>query len=184
MVNWIINRTDLQEVLFPLFIHHSIFFLTKVRREQFNLALHVMSNGLTKYIEIPEVIPTSSLLQPLPLTAADYLLLSFFIPWVVGFTEAEGSFIVKSNQDACFQIKQRSHVELFEAFQLLFNTNRGVGIEFDKYMQFSVSSKKDIQSVINFFSHGPVSLIGYKQTQYLDWIQYLKNSTRYSKLTF
>jgi len=66
MVNWIINRTDLQEVLFPLFIHHSIFFLTKVRREQFNLALHVMSNGLTKYIEIPEVIPTSSLLQPLP----------------------------------------------------------------------------------------------------------------------
>jgi len=43
MVKWIINRTDLQEVLFPLFIHHSIFFLTNVRREQFNLALHVMS---------------------------------------------------------------------------------------------------------------------------------------------
>lgn len=60
-------------------------------------------------------------------------------------------------------------MELFEAFQLLFNTNRGVGIEFDKYMQFSVSSKKDIQSVINFFSHGPVSLIGYKQTPPPAW---------------
>jgi hypothetical protein len=58
-------------------IHHSIFFLTKVRREQFNLALHVMSNGLTKYIEIPEVVSTSSLLQPLPLIAADYLFLPF-----------------------------------------------------------------------------------------------------------
>ena len=104
--------------------------------------------------------------------------------WVVGFTEAEGSFLVKSNQDACFQIKQRSHKELFEAFQLLFDTNRGIGTELNQYMQFSVSSKKDIQSVINFFSHGPVSLMGYKQTQYLDWIEYLKKSTRYSKLTF
>ena len=75
-------------------------------------------------------------------------------------------------------------MELFEAFKLLFNTNRRVGIEFNKYMQFSVSSKKDIQSVINFFSYGPVSLMGYKQTQYLDWIQYLKNSVRYSKLAF
>jgi len=27
MVKWIINRTDLQEVLFPLFIYHSIFFI-------------------------------------------------------------------------------------------------------------------------------------------------------------
>jgi hypothetical protein len=75
MVKWIINRTDLPEVLFPLFIYHSIFFLTTVRRVQYNLALYVMSNGLTKYTEIPESVPTSSLLQPLPLTAADYLLL-------------------------------------------------------------------------------------------------------------
>jgi hypothetical protein len=51
-------------------------------------------------------------------------------------------------------------------------------------MQFSGSSKKDIQSVINFFSHGPVSLMGYKETQYQAWIQYLKNSARYSQLKF
>jgi len=184
IVKWIINRTDLQEVLFPLFIYHSIFFLTNVRREQFNLALYVMDNGLTKYAEIPESVPTSSLLQPLPLTPSDYLLLPFFNPWVVGFTMAEGSFLVKSNQDACFQIKQRSHIELFKAFQLLFNTNREIGIEFNQYMMFSVSSKKDIQTVINFFSHGPVPLMGSKQTQYLAWIQYLKNSVRYSQLQF
>lgn len=92
--------------------------------------------------------------------------------------------MVKSNQDACFQIKQRSHIELFKAFQLLFNTNREIGIEFNQYMMFSVSSKKDIQTVINFFSHGPVPLRGSKQTQYLAWIQYLKNSVRYSQLQF
>ena len=127
-------------------------------------------------------MPTSSLLQPVPLTAADYLLLSFVSSWIVGFTIAEGSFLIKSNQDACFQIKQRSHKELFKAFQLIFNTNRKIGIELNQYMQFSVSSKKDIQSVINFFSHGDVSLMGYKQTQYLNWIQYLKNSAAPAEL--
>jgi hypothetical protein len=40
------------------------------------------------------------------------------------------------------------------------------------------ASKKDIQTVINFFSHGPVALMGSKKTQYLAWIQYLKNSVR------
>jgi hypothetical protein len=33
----IINKTDLQEVLFPLFLHYGIFFLTDTRRTQFNL---------------------------------------------------------------------------------------------------------------------------------------------------
>jgi hypothetical protein len=180
MVYLIFNRTDLQEVLFPLFVYHSIFFLTSVRRAQYDLALYVMTNGLIKYTQIPESVPTSPLLNGLPLNASDYLLLPFFTCWVVGFTMAEGSFLVKNNQDACFQLRQRAHVDLFQAFQLLFNTNRKISLEDNKYMQFSVSSKKDIQTVINFFSHGPVRaghpLLGYKQTQYLAWIQHLKNS--------
>jgi hypothetical protein len=37
-----ISRTDLQEVLFPLLLHHGIFFLTEVRRAQFNLAMFIL----------------------------------------------------------------------------------------------------------------------------------------------
>lgn len=184
MVYLIFNRTDLQEVLFPLFVYHSIFFITSVRRAQYNLALYVMSKGLVKYAQIPDAVPASPLLQSLPLTASDYLLLPFFTCWLIGFTMAEGSFLVKNNQDACFQLRQRAHVELFQAFQLFFNTNRKISVEHNKYMQFSVSSKKDLQKIINFFSHGPVPMMGYKQTQYLAWIQHLKNSPRYANLKF
>jgi hypothetical protein len=28
--------------------------------------------------------------------------------WVVGFSISEGSFLIKSNLDACFQLKQRT----------------------------------------------------------------------------
>ena len=35
----VINKTDLQEILFPLIIYNNIFFLTKTRINQFNLAI-------------------------------------------------------------------------------------------------------------------------------------------------
>ena len=85
----------------------------------------------------------------------------------------------------CFQIKQRLHFELFKAFQLLFNTTRKITIENKLYAQFGVSSKKDIQTVIDFFSGcEECTLLGNKQIQYKNWLMHLKSSKRYSKLNF
>lgn len=201
-----ISRTDLQEVLFPLFLHHGIFFLTEVRRAQFNLAMFILEEELKFYDQIPEFngfsgAPTAlgnaslavsrgnskeiPLYFELPKTALDYLNLHFFKNWLVGFTQAEGSFCVKANNDGCFQLKQRIHVLLFEAFKLIFKTSRKIETEKGMYNQFSVSSKKDIQAVINFFSFsGYHPLIGLKCTQYLKWLTTLRNSYRYRNLNF
>ena len=199
-----ISRTDLQEVLFPLLLHHGIFFLTEVRRAQFNLAMFILKEELKFYDQIqkfngfsgaPSAQANASLAVsrgkskeiPLyfevPKTALDYLNLHFFKNWLVGFTQAEGYFCVKANNDGCFQLKQRIHVLLFEAFNLIFKTSRKIEIEKCMYNQFSVSSKKDIQAVINFFSFsGYHPLIGLKCTQYLKWLTTLRNSYKYSKL--
>lgn len=81
---------------------------------------------------------------------------------------AEGSFFIKNNGDACFQLKQRVDVNLFESFKLVFNTNRKISNENGLYSQFGVSSKTDIQKVINFFTFsGLHPLIGLKGIQYL-----------------
>jgi hypothetical protein len=81
---------------------------------------------------------------------------------------SEGSFFMKNNNEACFQLKQRIHTNLFEAFKLLFNTSRKIEIEKGLYNQFGVSSKSDLQTVINFFSFsGLHPLIGLKGIQYL-----------------
>ena len=88
------------------------------------------------------------------------------------------------NNDGCFQLKQRVHSNLFEAFKLIFDTNRKIDTA-NNYNQFGVSSKSDIQKVINFFSFsGHHPLIGLKSIQYLNWLNYLKNSTRYKDLYF
>jgi len=213
-----INKTDLQEVIFPLFLHHGIFFLTEARRTQFDLTMFILKKDIKFFDKInfntfslPNIkevgccllakqsaasdimqgnkkfsnIPTIFIL---PKTALDYVKLPFFNNWLIGFTTAEGSFFIKNNKDGCFQLKQKIHVQLFEAFKLIFNSNKKivtVALQQDKFNQFSVSSKNDIQSVINFFSFsGFHPLIGLKYIQYLKWISNLKNSYRYSNLKF
>lgn len=201
--NYIINKTDLQEIIFPLLVHHRIYFLTDNRRAQFDLAMLILKNDIKLYKEIDKFILTPHqasldlvrdnseiknnlpIVFELPSTPEGYIKLSFFKNWLVGFTNAEGSFLIKTNNDGCFQLKQRIHHNLFEAFKLLFDTSRNLSIENDKYVQFSVSSKNDIQKVINFFSFsGLHPLIGKKNIQYFKWLNNLENSFRYKNLNF
>ena len=177
----IINKTDLQEVLFPLLLHHNMFFLTETRNSQFNTAMVILEQDIKMFDNIPNKTSKLSFLE----NAVDYTKLSFFKNWIVGFTMAEGSFFIKSNYDGCFQLKQRIHTQLFESFKLIFNTNRKIDIENNMYNQFSVSSKADIQTVINFFSFsGLHGLIGLKGISYLKWLNDLKSSNRYGNLNY
>ena len=81
----------------------------------------------------------------------------------------EGSFFVKSNNDGCFQLKQNLHLNLFEAFKIVFNTDRKITVEKKLHSQFGISSKADVQTVINFFSlSGLHPLVGLKYIQYLN----------------
>jgi len=184
-ISLIFNKTELQQVLFPLFIYHGIFFLTYDRRAQYAKAIFLMEQGWTKMYDLPLLSETikSKFIFSLPNSPLGYLNLPFFTFWVVGFSISEGSFLIKSNLDACFQLKQRTHIDLFEAFRILFNTTRKITND-SNYSQFSVSSKKDIQTVINFFSCPGNTLLGNKLIQYNNWISNLKKSNRYGSLNF
>jgi hypothetical protein len=76
----IINRTDLQEILFPLLIHHRIFFLTETRRAQFDLAMHILTENKKIYDVIPKLSNKEVRLTlfNLPSTALGYVDLPFF----------------------------------------------------------------------------------------------------------
>jgi hypothetical protein len=73
----VINKTDLQEVLFPLLIYHKIFFLTNTRVDQFNLAMYVLKNDIKLYSEIPDINNVPAVFE-MPKNAFDYTLLHFF----------------------------------------------------------------------------------------------------------
>jgi len=73
----IFNKTDLQEVLFPLLIQHSIFFLTATRRDQFDLAMFIFEKDIKMYEQIPNRQNIPAIFK-LPKTPLDYTKLSFF----------------------------------------------------------------------------------------------------------
>ena len=179
----VVNKTDIQEVLFPLLLHHNIFFLTSTRIAQFNLAMHIMEQNIKLFGDIPAVDNIRSVFNKSEIPLA-YTKLSFFYNWITGFTMSEGSFLIKKNHDACFELKQKIDVNLFESFKLVFNTTRKTENENGLYNQFAVSSKTDIQKVINFFSFsGLHPLIGLKGIQYFKWLNCLRNSERYKNLS-
>lgn len=81
----VINKTDLQEVLFPLFIYNNIFFLTNTRIGQFNLAMYILKNDIKLHSEISDVNNVPFVFE-IPKNPVDYTLLPFFKNWIVGFT--------------------------------------------------------------------------------------------------
>lgn len=71
---YIINKTDLQELLFPLLKHHKLYFLTLTRQLQYNKAIYLMSNNISMMSLIPQVIAG----VPSTMLAQSYLALPFF----------------------------------------------------------------------------------------------------------
>jgi len=69
------NKTDVQEILFPLLIYHNIYFLTETRANQFNKAMHVLKNDIKLYSEIGTNIP---IMFKQPISAIEYAELCFF----------------------------------------------------------------------------------------------------------
>jgi len=67
----------------------------------------------------------------------------------------------------------------------VFDTNRKIEIENNMYNHFSVCSKADVQTVINFFSFaGLHPLIGLKGISYLKWLNDLISSNRYGNINY
>jgi hypothetical protein len=113
--------------------------------------------------------------------------LNFFADWLVGFTIAEGSFGLKTNGSAFYQIKQKGeeNLDIIKAICFIITGRESKPIKADSSncYQLTLSSKLDIQKVINFFSSpNNHTLLGYKLKQYNLWLTALKNSRCYSQI--
>lgn len=177
-----INKTNLINNFIPLLNYYNIKFLTETRQKQYLLLKYISLNNIIYYedikkneIEILNYINNN-------LITKDFINLNYFNNWLVGFTMAEGSFLIKKNNDICFQLKQKYNFELFNDITKYFNTTRKLYINKNKYIQFSVSSIKDIQTIIKFFlSSNNHPLIGNKLISFNKWLFEISISKRYNK---
>ena len=179
----VIYNFELKYILVPLLLKHGLFFLTKNRIDQYNLLLYTLDNNIKKWELLSNVIPNYS---PLILDNPMNILHNvwFLKDWLVGFVVAEGSFFVQANKEISFSISQKGNKTLMEAIHLLFKSSRAIYHLKDKDVSLvRMSSVKDIQKIINFFSfEDNYPLIGFKKDSYEIWLKALKESSRYKDL--
>lgn len=181
----IIYNFELKYILVPLLLKHNLFFLTRNRINQYNLLLYTIENNIKKWELLPNVIPNYI---PWVLETPEDIIRNvwYFKDWFIGFVVAEGSFYVQANKEICFNVGQRGNSVLMNTIYLLFEPSRA--LDYTKSKDISMvrmSSIKDIQKVVNFFSfenHHP--LTGFKKESYEVWLKALKESDRYKSLNF
>lgn len=58
----VISKIDLQEVLFPLLLHHHIFFLTEVRDIQYRKALFIIQHKVKLFSDLNKLVLSNNLI--------------------------------------------------------------------------------------------------------------------------
>lgn len=186
-VRVIFSKKDLLTVLIPLIKKYNLMFLTSQRAKQFAQVNYILDNSIIHWDAFNFKEPVLGYFAAK--SVQDLVKLDYYANWIVGFTMAEGSFGFKADGSAFYQLKQSGsdNVNLLKAASL-----RIIGEESNKLWnpdskgayQLSLSSIKDIEQVILFFSspdHHP--LYSYKLDQYLNFTANLKKSKRYSSMT-
>ncbi len=181
----ILYNFELKYVLVPLLLKHGLYFLTENRSKQYNWLLYTLEHNIKKWELLPEEVPNYN---PIDIKDSNDILrrVWYFNDWFVGFVCAEGSFFIQENKEISFSISQKGNKTLMNVIHSKFESSRALNyIENKDVYLVRMSSVKDIQKIINFFSfEGHYPLIGYKKDSYELWIKALKESNRYKNLRF
>lgn len=171
----IFTKKDLSTIIIPLIKSYNLHFLTFNRVKQYALLSYIIDNNIVHWEDVKFTMTVSEH------SVESLLKLDFLAGWVVGFTIAEGSFGIKSNGSAFYSIKQKGfdNYNIIKAICLLVAEREAKPIKADSSdcYQLTLSSKLDVQKVVNFFSSH--SLHGHKLVQYKLWLDGLKTSNRY-----
>jgi len=176
-VRLIFSKKDLSNVIIPLINLYELKFLTYNRNKQYALLTYIIDNNIKHWENV-------KFTHCVTIYTEDILIrLNYFPYWVVGFTIAEGSFGFKRNKSAFYNIKQKGLINysIIRAIGLLITGKVPNEVKPDSAdcYQLTLSSKSDIQKVVNFFSFHNHLLLGYKLKQYEIWLINIKKSSRY-----
>ena len=178
-VRIIFSKKDLVDIIIPLMRKYNLSFLTSQRIKQFEKVNYIISNSIIRWKDFNIL----KIKKHKNKSVTDLLNLDFFPSWLVGFTIAEGSFGFKRNKSAFYNIKQKGLINysIIKAIGLLITGKVPNEVKPDSAdcYQLTLSSKSDIQKVVNFFSFNNHLLLGYKLKQYEIWLINIKKSSRY-----
>lgn len=174
------NKKDLLNIIIPIFNQYPM--LSHKQYDFLNFKKNLMNNII--YSKDYKGYHRSNI----DLETIDSIInKNYFLPWLIGFIEGEGSFniyTVKNDSSliASFDISQTNGKLLIEAINKFCQFGPKVYLnEKNNSYKIKVSSKKDIQNIIHILHKSPIKLLGNKKLQFLLWLKELRKINRYSK---
>jgi hypothetical protein len=172
------NRSHLKEIIIPIFDKYP--FLSNKQFDYIRFRTALLSNLIYSKDLLPYVrsnIPLN--------TVKSILSTSYFVPWLIGFIEAESSFCIYKpvstmSYIASFEISQTDGNIIISAIRDFLGLVPKVTVDKTNNSRIKVSSIRGIDSVIKFMNNAPIKLLGYKKLQYIIWLKELKKIPRYS----
>jgi LAGLIDADG endonuclease len=171
------NKSHLKEIIIPIFDKYP--FLTDKQYDYIRFKNALLSN----MIYSKDLLPYTR--SKIPINSVESILnTSYFIPWLIGFIEAESSFniykpIKSSSFIASFEITQTDGKIIILAIKNLLGLVPNVIVNKTNNYRIKVSSVRGIESVIKFMNKAPIKLLGYKKLQYKVWLKEIRKIPRY-----
>jgi hypothetical protein len=173
------NKSHLKEIIFPIFDKYP--FLTNKQYDYIRFKNTLLSN--IKYSkDLPLYVRSD-----IPINSVESILSrSYFIPWLVGFIEAESSFSIykplnSSSYIASFEITQTRGEIIMLAIRKFLRLVPKVGVDKSNNYKINASSVRGVENIIKFLSNASIKLLGYKKLQYNIWLKGLRKIPRYSR---
>ena len=171
------NKSHLKEIIIPIFDKYP--FLTNKHYDYIRFKTALFSN----IIYSKDLLPYTR--SKISINSVESILkTSYFIPWLIGFIEAESSFniykpVKSSSFIASFEITQTEGKIVILAIKNLLGLVPNVIVDKTNNYRIKVSSVRGIENVIKFMSKAPIKLLGYKKLQYKIWLKQLRKIPRY-----
>jgi hypothetical protein len=174
------DKNHIKKFIIPIFDKYPLFSNKQYDYLKFK---ECINSDIIYYEDLPEYKKYNN-----PISHINTILKSsYFSAWLVGFIEAEGSFIIYKpeetnyNKVVSFDISQTNDgYILIYAIKEYLSLSATIYIDETNNYRLKISSVRSIENIIKFLQNSPIKLIGYKRLQYLLWIKELRKIERYS----
>lgn len=172
------NKSHLKEIIIPIFDKYP--FLTSKQYDYIRFKNALLSNIIYSQDLLPYIR------SDIPINSVKSILnTSYFIPWLIGFIEAESSFniykpIKSSSYIASFEITQTDGKIIILAIKNLLKLVPNITIDKTNNYRIKVSSIRGVENIIKFMNKAPIKLLGHKKLQYKIWLKQLRKIPRYN----
>jgi hypothetical protein len=183
------DRKVLESAILPIFDKFSLLTSKQFQYNKFKQAFEIMKNDNYKHTEKLNLIKELSLLKcPLNYISPAWAFVNYKVidtqsaskimnkPWLIGFTEAEGSFYLvaksKSRLVHAFEITQKlDHIVLL-AIKYILGIKTNVSYKKANYFSIVTTNSRAIENIINYYKN---TMKGMKSFEYRVWSRsYLK----------